>query len=241
MRPSAHRAVMASRREPPDSLDFFPTPPWGTRALLEHVIGPSKGDLTCWEPACGEGHMAAVLEEYFGIVFASDVFDYGYGRTGSFIGQGADVVPSPADTGWCQPDWIITNPPFNKGIEFAQRALGEAKAGVALLMPTRGLEGLGRYDAVFRDTPPTRVAVFVERLPIHRGRWDPDGDTATAYAWYVWRKPLDGTTRLVWIPPGRREALTRSDDRERFARPAIPVVTDDGLIVPGDPAWNGWA
>ena len=27
-------AVMARRAEAPDSLDFFPTPPWATRALF---------------------------------------------------------------------------------------------------------------------------------------------------------------------------------------------------------------
>ena len=31
-------AVMAQRFEAKDSLDDFPTPPWATRALLEHVI-----------------------------------------------------------------------------------------------------------------------------------------------------------------------------------------------------------
>ena len=40
MKPTEHRAVMASRREPPDSLDFFPTPPWATRALLDAAFGP---------------------------------------------------------------------------------------------------------------------------------------------------------------------------------------------------------
>jgi len=34
-------AVMAQRFEAKDSLDDFPTPPWATRALLEHVI-PDK-------------------------------------------------------------------------------------------------------------------------------------------------------------------------------------------------------
>ena len=60
-------AVMAQRFEAKDSLDDFPTPPWATRALLEHVI-PDK-DLagrSVWEPACGAGHMAKVLKEYFG-------------------------------------------------------------------------------------------------------------------------------------------------------------------------------
>src|SRR2546427_13218597 len=77
-------AVMAQRREPPDALDYFPTPPWATRALFSHVL-PALGVETIasvWEPACGEGHMAEVVAEVArGQVIASDVFDYGYGQT----------------------------------------------------------------------------------------------------------------------------------------------------------------
>lgn len=42
-------AVMQRRVEAPDSLDFFPTPPWATRALCEHVLighGWRREDLT---------------------------------------------------------------------------------------------------------------------------------------------------------------------------------------------------
>ena len=35
-------AVMAQRAELKNSLDDFPTPPWATRALVQHVI-VSKG------------------------------------------------------------------------------------------------------------------------------------------------------------------------------------------------------
>ena len=59
-------AVMAQRREPPDALDYFPTPPWATRALFRHVL-PALGIEAIgrvWEPACGEGHMAAVIAEF---------------------------------------------------------------------------------------------------------------------------------------------------------------------------------
>jgi hypothetical protein len=75
-------AVMAQRREPPDALDYFPTPPWATRALFKHVLPLLDGEAIggVWEPACGEGHMAAVIAEFAGgPVVASDVFDYGYG------------------------------------------------------------------------------------------------------------------------------------------------------------------
>ena len=63
-------AVMAQRKEAKGSLDDFPTPPWATRALLEHVIeqGGYTDRLTALEPACGVGHMAKVLREYFGEV-----------------------------------------------------------------------------------------------------------------------------------------------------------------------------
>lgn len=52
-------SVMAQRKEPPASLDFFPTPPWATRAGVEIIraIDPEARDVC--DPACGEGHMAA--------------------------------------------------------------------------------------------------------------------------------------------------------------------------------------
>ena len=51
-------AVMAQRREPPDALDYFPTPLWSTRALFQHVLPAISVDVigSVWEPACGEGH-----------------------------------------------------------------------------------------------------------------------------------------------------------------------------------------
>ena len=63
-------AVMAQRIEPNDSPDDFPTPPWATRGLIEHVLDDKSAlkGLTCLEPACGAGHMAKVLLEYFGEV-----------------------------------------------------------------------------------------------------------------------------------------------------------------------------
>src|SRR3954467_12967101 len=87
MKQNTSHAVMAQRAEAKDSLDDFPTPPWATRALIEHVIG-DKGDLagmSCLEPACGRGAMANVLKDYFGTVQASDVHDYGYGSRQDFL------------------------------------------------------------------------------------------------------------------------------------------------------------
>lgn len=99
-------------------LNYMPTPPWATRALFTHVIPLAVGRV--WEPAAGEGHMAAVLAEHFDEVWRTDVYDHGgLNVVGSFVGAGLDVAPVPSPA----PDWIITNPPFSLGLEFVERAL----------------------------------------------------------------------------------------------------------------------
>lgn len=205
-------AVMAQRVEPPDSLDFFPTPPWGTRALcnfLEGEVGCLDG-LSCWEPACGEGHMVRPLKEYFRVVRSSDVHDYGVGpqeRVSDFLIPW-DVAPCIEAQGV---DWVITNPPFRLAMEFALTAIRRARNGVALLVRTAFLESGSRYTDLFDPHPPAYILQFCERLPMHKGRLDPKGSTATAYCWVVWAKGHSGDTRFRWIPPCRR-AIERPGD-----------------------------
>ena len=79
-------AVMAQRAELKNSLDDFPTPPWATRALIEHVIvsKDSLSVMTCLEPACGRGHMSVALAHYFQR-WHVDVFDYSFGGVADFL------------------------------------------------------------------------------------------------------------------------------------------------------------
>lgn len=218
-KPANDRAVMASRQEPIDSADAFFTPPWATRALTEKVL-PQIGihmdalvRMRAWEPACGAGHMAEVLAEYFGDVIATDLHNYGYGESGvDFLGD--DIAH--------ETDWIITNPPFaNKAERFVRRAIDVASTGVAIFVPLRWLETTGRYERLFRDNPPTLIAFFAERVNLCAGRWEPTGSTATAYVWLVWINDSKPQAPF-WIPPGCRKALEHPDDRERFT--VTPVV-----------------
>lgn len=203
-------AVMARRREPPDSLEFFPTPPWATRALLRHVLPSALGGFhicSAWDPACGEGHMVEVLREEIALVHASDVFDYGRGyAVADFLDPGTRMSPGV--------DLIATNPPFRPALRFAHRALEQAPV-VALLLRTQWLEGEERYDGLFRERQPMVFAPFVERVPMTKGVWDPKASTATAYAWFVWVRGV-APSAPVWIPPGCRRVLTRRDDAARF-------------------------
>lgn len=195
---------MAQRVEPTDSADDFPTPPWATRALIEHILNNKKAlsGQTCLEPACGSGHMAKVLKEYFREVQASDAFSYGYGLKRDFIAH-------PFETN--SVDWVITNPPFRLGEEFTLKALSIARKGVAILARTVFLESIGRYERIFQENPPTKFAQFSERVPMVKGRLDAKASTATGYAWLVWEKSGSQIPRLMWVPPCRK-SLERPGD-----------------------------
>lgn len=195
---------MAQRVEASDSLDDFPTPPWATRALMTHIIndrGPFAGQ-SCFEPACGAGHMAIPLKEFFGEVRASDVHPHGYGAVADFLSS-----PFEAES----VDWIITNPPFRLAEDFVKRSVFLARRGVAILARTVFIESVGRYREIFENNPPTRFAQFTERVPMIKGRLDRKASTATGYAWIVWEKDRRSVPRLMWVPPCRK-ALERDGD-----------------------------
>lgn len=200
-------AVMAQRAEPHDSLDFFPTPHWATRALCEHSGIPTVGYIA-WDPACGRGDMVRPLQEYFLAAAGSDVHDYGAG----FV-QHDFLMPFMPEGIGCT-DWIITNPPFRLGEQFARHALrlmeeGSVECGVAMLVRTAFLEGVERHR-LFSERPPSVVAQFAERVPMVKGRLDRTASTATSYAWIIWSR-ANTDTRLRWIPPCRK-ALERASD-----------------------------
>jgi hypothetical protein len=199
-------AVMAQRSEPRDSLDDFPTPPWATRALVEHALTdmPELSQQTVWEPTCNRGYMSRALSPYFSEVISSDVFPYGYGEVADFLAPNVqrDV------------DWVITNPPFRLAEKFILKALNHTKVGVAMLARTSFLEGIGRYKRLYSVRPPTRVAQFTERVPMVKGRLDAKVSTATSYCWAIWLQNSTGKPEFGWIPPCRK-ALTKPGDYEQ--------------------------
>lgn len=215
-------AVMSQRSEDRESLDDFPTPPWATRAFLAHCFSTSGArDLSVWEPACGRGHMAQVLGEFFDRVRASDVHNYGYGEVQDFI-DGLSGVQSV--------DWVITNPPFRLAEDFLERARQVARNGIALLTRTVFIESMGRYERIFKSAPPTTVLQYVERVPMVKGRVDPKASTATGYCWLVWdfAAPASAKTALDWIPPSRRTLERKDDYRPEFLNPQI--LTNEKFI-----------
>jgi hypothetical protein len=210
---------MQQRKEPHNSLDDFPTPPWATRALFEFLDTQGfTGGGTAREPAANRGHMVRPLLERFDQVDASDVHDYGAGFPicDYLFGLDPDQV--------C---WTITNPPFRLAEQFIDRAMRTSSEGCAFILRSAFLEWQGRYASLFSQRPPAFVLQFSERVVMHKGKLSPDGSSATAYCWIIFlRDHRSGVTELHWAPPSRSRLEQDGD------YPPNPVaVTNHGLAL----------
>lgn len=221
-------------------LNYFPTPPWAARAGGELIQRLDPGPWHVWEPACGEGHMAAALWDYFPILLATDIHDHGRPKGSPWSGR-IDFMA--AEAGELGPvDWIVTNPPFEAAADFVRLGLRRARRGVAMLCRLNWIESAGRYPLFFGETPLTVFAPFAERVPMVLGRWDPNAGSATGYAWFVWLREvalvaaaqrvraISATTPVILpIGPGTKARLTRPDDARLYgAKADCPLGIADG-------------
>lgn len=174
--------------------DFYPTPAWGTRALLRHI----KFDGPILEPCCGDGAMAEVLKESGQIITSCDIVDRGYGEKRNFL----DI--------WEPQENIVTNPPFNIAEEILDHALLISNKKVCLLLRTAFLESRRRYHKFYNTTPPTKVLVFSERLTLYVPGAEIKGGGTTSYSWFVWDKTdRSNITTIEWIAPGLKRLKPR--------------------------------
>src|SRR5262245_6445279 len=105
---NGHFKPTAKRSADLSGPDFFPTPRWATFALIEN----ETFDGEIWDPACGDGAMARVLEARGNKVFASDLYDRGFGA------HGQDFLAATR-----QAANIVTNPPYNCAEAFIAQGL----------------------------------------------------------------------------------------------------------------------
>lgn len=174
MIPDATKIVGANGNRHP--LDFYPTPPEVTHALINflearELLTPGS---TVWEPACGDGAMAKVFDAR------------GYNTICTDIKDGVDFITADHDGLYT---WIITNPPFNKSVQFIEHAL-DLECAFAFLLKSQYWHSAKRLS-LFEKCPPTYV------LPL---TWRPDftgeGSSLMDMMWCVWI-PWIGITRYI--------------------------------------------
>lgn len=188
------------KREP---FDWYVEPAYAVEALADRL--PFDGVI--WDPACGRGTVPAILRERGLDVHGSDICDRGGGAVGDFFLQTA------APDGR-QPDWIVTNPPYNyrKGIceAFIRKALTMARRGVCVFVPVAFKSSIGRFD-LFTSFRPSHELVFSQRPSCPPGRLlDALGDDAFKhgqldYIWLAWTRDAagqwTGAASSYWVPP----------------------------------------
>lgn len=168
-----------------------------------YATDPKVAELLCdliqfypivWECACGEGHLAKVLEKRGYIVKATDLIDRGYGK------GGIDFLKY--DKPFCGD--IITNPPYKYAQEFVEKALSLVSEGryVVMFLRLSFLEGKKRKKW-FETSPPLYVYVSSSRVNCAKnGNFQElakKGGSVLAYAWFIWRKGYTGETTVRWF------------------------------------------
>jgi hypothetical protein len=178
-----------------EGADFYPTPPWGTKALLKY----EDFEGTIHEPCCGDGSMSKVIEEqYPDKVISSDLYDRGYGSV-------QDVFSIEK----CEN--FITNPPFNIVEDILEHALKITERKICLLLRTAFLESASRYNKFFKfgDKRPNRMYTFSQRLSMYPAGQNIKSGGTTSYSWFVWDKRMHmndySPTQLFWIETGLKE------------------------------------
>jgi len=182
-----HRATLigGSGASPRRDSDFYPTPPEVTIALLDYLN--LLLDTRIWEPACGEGHMAAVMIIRGYDVVATDLRETGYGFGGvNYLS--APLYPC---------DWIITNPPFSLAYRFIMQSYDHRKP-FALLLKSQFWHAANRQK-LWSTIQPSEI------LPL---TWRPDftGQKSSLMdmIWCVWR---ESTNYTVYTPLSKPRLL----------------------------------
>ena len=164
--------------------DFYQTPKNLTRRFLNEE--PFDKSCSVLEPACGQNAITTVLEEYWDKKHISS-----YDIEKNFF----------SETDQC--DYIITNPPFSKALDFIIKAKSVATKKFAFLLPLSYLHGKKRFDTIYSDKAYGLEKVYVfTRYPLLSDAIRDDGKYRTGmitYAWYVFTNNFSGDPKIFWL------------------------------------------
>lgn len=169
--------------------DYYATDPVAIQMLKQtHFF---DGVFKVWEPACGGGHLAEAMKELGYEVFATDLYDQGYGMSG-FDFLTSEMLG--------KNDAIVTNPPYKYALEFCEHAIELGTPKIAMFLKLTFLEGAKRRE-FFKAHPPRYVAVCVNRVQCAlNGDAEMFGKSSAAcYAWFIWERGFKGNPEILWV------------------------------------------
>ena len=175
-----------------EALDYYATPTTEVENILQTLCEQGsynfKEDVVL-EPCAGGGHMVKGLETVCKRIIATDIQERGnISNTPVLTGKEYDFLSDDYEF-TDNIDWVIMNPPYSVIEPFTMKALEIANKGVLLLGRLQFLESQKRYENIFIKNPPTDTFVYVDRIQCYKnGDMNIKGESAQAYAWFLWDK-----------------------------------------------------
>lgn len=192
-----------SKRDRED-LDFYQTPSYATKTLVEHFDLKSK---FIWEPMAGNGMISKGLAAAGYAVYSTDIVERSYKLDAvldyflcnGYNAKGDDFA-------------IVTNPPYKVANEFLKHTLEVVQPkACCVFLPVRYLEGIERYEKIYSKHKPSKILMYVRRLgcftlkDIAAGKklTEYGVGSAVAYMWLCFDRDTydkkDAKTELEWI------------------------------------------
>jgi hypothetical protein len=211
-----------SRGAEREADDNYPTPAWCVDRLLE-VWNPGGGRWL--EPAAGDGAIIrAVNARRHDVEWdAVEIRELCCEPLKGLVGEGRITIDDFIRPGcWYReaPDVIITNPPYSRAQEFAEKSLSLARH-TAMLLRINYLASETRNAFMRCHTPD--VYLLPHRPSFVKGKTD-----SCEYAWLVWgpTAQTSGTVRILATTPlDVRKAATRMQEVNGIARAAAQAAT----------------
>lgn len=194
--------------------DLYPTPVDGTESVIpallvlrEYLDAKGAPDCRVWEPACGDGRMARVLEWHGFDVLGTDIREtpgYGIGGIDFLKADEQHLGWNPAE----DIDMIVSNPPFSLAELFIRKALS-ITPNVAMLLKATYWNAASRLP-FFHEHKPAFVLPLTFRLAFlesERGK-----------------SPLMDCIWVVWSAHGEENCVFEPIPRRRYPGYAKPGV-----------------
>lgn len=170
--------------------DWYIEPEW----CSERLFAVEKFDGDILDPACGSGRIVAAAHRAGLGAIGTDVE-----RRSPACAYLCDFTVPPGEYRFPN---IVSNPPFKHAEVFVTNALACATGKVAMLLPTKWVQGDKRSR--WLATTPLRKVLFITPRPsmppgpVIEAGIAPGGGKED-FAWFIWLRGYDGTPECGWL------------------------------------------
>jgi len=174
------------------------TPDTCAQAVVDAL--PIRAGEWIHEPHAGGGSFLRALENADVKLTATDLSpDEGVTFRNGRVPEQADFLTwLPGEQ---RPEWIIGNPPYTTAEAHIRHAISVSARHVVFVLRLAMLEGVGRADGLWAETPLREVMVLAPRPSFtSNGRTD----TKTAYAAFWWDRTWGSPPQVRWLRWNRR-------------------------------------